>query len=903
MNAKDAPKAKGSSRTIASRLKQEREQRAWTQSEVAERIGSTRINISRWENGITIPGPYYRQRLAELFGKNVQELGLISTGHEDAHELSASTYALHNTALWNIAHRRNPFFTGREPILNQIRSIFQSCHASGLILALTGLGGVGKTQIALEYAYTYRKCYQAIFWINAVTHDTLSNDFTMIASLLDLSKQQDQEEIIIHAVKHWLTVNTDWLLIFDNVDSLEMILNVLPQDSPGDILLTTRLQVLSTIAHSIEVTEMAGQEGITFLLRRTKLLAPGMPPEQITPENQQEAARIVDKLGGLPLALDQAGAYIEETGCGLSQYLQRYDSHCKALLSRRGSYPLSHPEPVATTWQLSFEEIQSKWPISAELLTLCAFLDADAIPEDLLMQGAPRLGPILGKVINDPLQLDSVLESLHAYSLIRRSSENHSVSMHRLVQTVLRQNLSAAMQELWAKRVIRTLDYVFPEVDMATWAQCKRLLPQVQACIQLFDEYALFLPETAHLFIRAGDYTCKRALYRQAEAFFQRALTIYKRIFSPEDPSIAHGLYYLGELYRIWGRYKEAEPLFLQALAIYQQALPPDHLDIAREIHGLGELYRAWGRYKEAEPLFLQALAIYQQALPPDHLDIASTLNDLGELYHNVGRYQAAETLFSRALSTTERISGPDHPTTIKALHCMARLYHAQQRYQEAERIYHQVFDAQVRIFGAKHSEIAVTLNNLAINYRSQRNYVQAEALLKRALHMEEEMRGPYHPRTAITLHNLAVVYKKQEHYQEAEDIFRRALQIKEASLGPTHQSTVKTITDLAHLYLLQQRYTEARELLQRAQASQSGEHHPYMAIILRNLAFLSFKEGLYAEAEQFYLQALAIHEMSFPVGRLDMITALEALANLYRKQGREEEAVHIEQRAIKLKE
>jgi tetratricopeptide (TPR) repeat protein/transcriptional regulator with XRE-family HTH domain len=861
MNAEDAPKAKGSSRTIASRIRQEREQRAWTQSEVAERIGSTRINVSRWENGTTIPSPYYRQRLADLFEKDVQELGLIPETHADiSNETGTSANPSRSIPLWSIVHRRNPFFTGREAILNQIRAVFQSRKASGLILALTGLGGVGKTQIALEYAYCYRDLYQAILWINAATRDTLSNDFLMLASLLGLSKQQDQEEIIIQAVKHWLTINTDWLLILDNVDSLEMILDFLPLYSAGDVLLTTRLQVLSTIAHSIEVAEMAGDEGVTFLLRRTKLLVPGMPPEQFTPENRQEAAHIVDKLGGLPLALDQAGAYIEETRCGLSQYLQRYNSHCKELLSRRGSYPINHPEPVATTWQLSFKEIQKKWPTSAELLTLCAFLDADSIPEDLLIRGAPKLGPTLSKMIDEPLKLDSVLEALHAYSLIRRSPETRSLSMHRLVQTVLRQDLPPATQKLWAERVIYTLDHVFPEVDMTTWAPCQQLLPQVQVCIQLFDEYALFLPETAHLFMRAGDYVCKRAKYAQAEAFFQRALAICKRVFSPE------------------------------------------HSDTARGLHYLGELYRAWGRYKEAQPLLHQALTIFQQSLPPDHLDIANTLNDLGELYHNLGRYEEAEPLFQRALSIAERIGGPDHPTTITTLHHLARLYSFQQRYREAERIYSQVLRSQERHLGTRHFEVAVTLIDLAILYRIQCNYTQAEALLQRALQIEEEMLGPDHPHTATALHNLAVVYKKQKYYQEAEIIFQRALTIKEASLGIVHPSTVKTVTNLARLYQGQKRYTEARTLFQQALKSEADQSHPYTIVILHNLARLHYEEGNYAEAESCYLRALTISEKIFPISYSDMIVVLEALAELYHTMGREEEATYVEQRAIALK-
>jgi tetratricopeptide (TPR) repeat protein/transcriptional regulator with XRE-family HTH domain len=865
MNAEDepkAPKAKGFSRTIASRIRQEREQRAWTQSEVAERIGSTRINISRWENGTTVPSLYYRQKLAELFEKDVQAFSLISEMSEFvSDEVSALLDTSRNTPLWNVPHRRNPFFTGREELLNQLYTVFHSRQASGLILALSGLGGVGKTQIAIEYAHSYRHLYQAILWVNASTRDTLSTDFIMLASLLDLSKQQDQEEVVVQAVKHWLTANTGWLLILDNVDSLKTVLEFLPTYWAGDVLLTTRLQVLGTIAQSFEVEKMSQDEGVTFLLRRTKLLAPSIPLDQVEQESQlDEAAKIVEELGGLPLALDQASAYIEETRCGLSQYLHRYNSHRKELLLRRGSYPINHPEPVATTWQLSFQEIEEKWPASAELLSLCAFLDADSIPEELLINGASKLGPILSKVVGEPLKLDSTLEPLYAYSLIRRSPETHSLTMHRLVQAVLRQDLPLPIQKRWAECVIYALNHVFPEVDITTWTQCQQLLPQVLVCVQLFDEYDLLLPEAGHLFMRAGDYAHNRAMYAQAEVFFQRALTVCERVFSPEHPDTAMGLLRLGELYRVWGR------------------------------------------YKVAEPLLLRALAIYQQALPPDHLDIANTLNCLGELYHNLGRYKEAESLFQHALAMSERISGPDHPATVTTLHHLARLYHDQQRYKEAELLYQQVLSAQERLLGPKHFEIAVTLNNLAILYRNQCDYIQAEALLKRALQIEEEVRGPDHPGTAIALHNLAIVYRMQKHYQEAEVLFQRALAIKETSLGLEHLSTVKTVTNLARLYLVQKRYAEARELFKRVLMSELGENHPSRVVILRNLARSYYEEGNYGEAETFYLRALSISENIFPTGYSDMIMVLEALAELYRTLGREEKAIGVEQRAIALK-
>ncbi len=376
MGAEDASEAKKFSRPVVSRLRQERERRAWTQNDVASKVGSDPKTVARWENGITFPGPYYRQRLGELFGKSLQELGLIPESSEE-HSEPASTFSgtpdsTSSPPTWNVPYRRNPFFTGREEILAHLYTALRSSKAAALTQtqAISGLGGIGKTQIAVEYAYRYRDHYQAIFWINASTRDALNADFVMLAALLDLPEQHEQDQdIVTRAVKRWLTTHTRWLLILDNVDNLEMINDFLPVHGTGDVLLTTRLQALGTLAQSIEVEKMLLDEGVMFLLRRTKVIAPGASLDLAAKESQAQATEIVATLDGLPLALDQAGAYIEETRCGLSQYLDLYGTRRKELLLRRGRLPVDHPEPVAATWSLSFQQVE-QWNRRARLLLI-----------------------------------------------------------------------------------------------------------------------------------------------------------------------------------------------------------------------------------------------------------------------------------------------------------------------------------------------------------------------------------------------------------------------------------------------------------------------------------------------------------------------------------------------------
>src|ERR1700694_3839850 len=234
MSSADTREGKNLSRLITSRLRHEREQRGWTQSEVAERIGSTRINVGRWEKGESFPSPYYRQKLGELFGKSIVELGLLPESvvgrdrEEEAHIITNTDppTSLPALPIWSVPYRRNPFFTGREEILIHLYTVLRSSRTAALTQpqAISGLGGIGKTQIALEYAYRYRDHYKAIFWVNASTRETLNTDFASLSTMLDLPEKHEQDQdTVIRAVKRWLTTNTDWLLILDNVDMPEMV--------------------------------------------------------------------------------------------------------------------------------------------------------------------------------------------------------------------------------------------------------------------------------------------------------------------------------------------------------------------------------------------------------------------------------------------------------------------------------------------------------------------------------------------------------------------------------------------------------------------------------------------------------------------------------------------------------
>jgi NB-ARC domain len=308
--------------------------------------------------------------------------------------------------IWNIPYRRNPFFTGREDILSQLRHELYAENAVALShpQGISGLGGIGKTQTALEYAYLYREEYAAVFWIHADSTLALASDFIELAHVLELPERNEQNQsIVVEAVCRWLRLHTGWLLIFDNMDDLALAEPFLPKAGRGHLLFTTRAHSLDGIAERLEMQTMDPETGALLLLRRANILSLQATLNEATSDDRSIACKISQELDGLPLAIDQAGAYVKETLCPLADYLLLYQKRRTGLLQDRGSHAKDYPASVATTWSLSFEKVKQSNPASAELLNLCAFLAPDAIPEEILSIGSPHLGDVLAPIASDPI--------------------------------------------------------------------------------------------------------------------------------------------------------------------------------------------------------------------------------------------------------------------------------------------------------------------------------------------------------------------------------------------------------------------------------------------------------------------------------------------------------------------
>jgi tetratricopeptide (TPR) repeat protein len=689
--------------------------------------------------------------------------------------------------LWSVPYRRNPFFTGRDHVLKDLHQALNKGSTTVLTQAqaISGLGGIGKTQTAVEYAYRYRDDYKTVLWVRAESESSIISAFAEVAKLLDLPEKDARElQETIRAVSRWLTSADGWLLVCDNADQPEQLKPYLPIDPKGRILITSRAQVLHGLAKAVRLEVLTPEAALEFLLRRIER-------ESYRAPEKDAAAEMARELGYLPLALEQAGAYISEKSARFQDYLASYRKRRLELLSESRPIAGDYERSVATTWSMNFREVEETSPASSDPLRFTAFLDPDSIPIILISKSREELGPrlsaALGGVEEDPLILDNLLQPLTRYSLVRRNVDSASYRVHRMVQEVIKGEMNERERRAWSVRAVLALNAAFANPEYANWHVCETLLPHAMVAANLIGEWLLESAGAARLLNEIGGYYLERARYNQAEPLLKRALDNWERLLGPDHPHVATSLNNLAGLYHSQGVYEKAEPLYKRALRTREKTLGPDHPDLAQTLNNLAGLYYGQGRYADAEPLHHRVLQMRERALDPEHPNLAQSLNNLAMVYDGQGRHEDAEPLYNRALNIWEKSLGPDHPDVARGLNNLAELYRVQGRYEKAEPLYKRALGILESALGPDDPVVPTSLSNLALLYVSQERYQEAEPLYKRALAMREKVLGPDHPDVATSLNNLAGLYDHQGRLEEAEQLYRQAMEMRQKALGPDH--------------------------------------------------------------------------------------------------------------------
>ncbi|MFZ1415997.1 MAG: tetratricopeptide repeat protein, partial [Defluviicoccus sp.] len=569
---------------------------------------------------------------------------------------------------------------------------------------ITGLGGIGKSQLAIEYAYRYRADYDLAWWLRAEEQATLVADFAALASKLDLPEKDAQEQAVVLAAVHaWLGTHPRWLLIFDNAEAPGSLKDLLPRGDMGDVIITSRNPNFGCLAKVLPLDLWPRDESIAFLQQRTGA-------------ESADADALAEALGDLPLALEQAAAYCQATGESMAGYTSMLtQGHAAELFAE----PRDAERTVAAVWELAFARIQQESPPGAALLQLISLLAPDAIPLAVISGGAEHVPEPLRVAVTSPVQRNAAVAALLRYSLIRR--EGDSLSVHRLVQAVTRQRLAEAEHETWAAAAVTLMDDAVPDFphsafDAGVAAVYDRLGAHALAAAEHAAAANVALAAAGSLFNEIGFYRQMRADFAGAKAAFTRALAIAEKAFGPDHPNVAACVNNLGGVLQQEGDLAGAKAAYMRARSIDEKAFGPDHPNVATHVNNLGDMLREEGDLAGARAAFERALAIDEKAFGPDHPNVATHVNNLGDVLREEGDLAGARAAFERALAIDEQAFGPEHP------------------------------------------KVAIRVNNLGRVLREEGDLAGAKAAFKRALAIFEKCFGPDHPRTTIARANLATV-------------------------------------------------------------------------------------------------------------------------------------------------
>jgi Tfp pilus assembly protein PilF len=667
---------------------------------------------------------------------------------------------------WSVPYARNVHFTGREDELADLNRSLTSDQASRRVQVICGLGGVGKTQLALEYLYRNRDSYNVVWWINADEPATLALGYAKLASQLGMRIPEGISlDDIRHALRRLLDTRNDYLLVFDNVSSPEDIKNYLPIERKGHVLITSRNPNWDQIARTLALRPMKRVDSVQFLLHRTGVSKP-----------DTAVGLLAQALGDLPLAMEQAAACIERTRMDFSGYLKRFETHWAELLgeSRNRS---EYPDSVEMTWAISFRQLQEESPEAGELLNLLSFLGPDAIPRSLLQSGAAVLPEGIALVVVDDLRLNAAIESLRTFSLVE--DDGRLISIHRLVGALVRDRLHETEREMWAEAAIKMVaqGFKFETMDLASWERCAELLPHALAAAWHAEANRIAPRATIQVLDDAGRYLTKRAQFTEAKSLFERAMALATTFYGPTHPQVSSIANNLGRVQRELGNLDEAKHLFEQSMSIDQQVYGQEDPRLGAVFNNYGVILQEQGDSEGARQQFEWALMMYQTHFGPDHPKVAAIINNLGYVLNSTGDMAAGKEHFQKALELARESYGDQHPT------------------------------------------VGMILINLAMVQRLSGDLSAARGNLERALDICESVNGPSHPTVARACGHLGAVLQDLKLPAAARGYFERALQVDEAFFGPKHANVAGRAVQLAQLLRQLGDKDGAQALVDRANA------------------------------------------------------------------------------------
>ncbi|MEV6129816.1 FxSxx-COOH system tetratricopeptide repeat protein [Streptomyces violaceusniger] len=760
---------------------------------------------------------------------------------------------------------RLPLFTGRDEVLDRIRTTFQSRSP---VQALHGMGGVGKTQTAAEYCHRFASQYDTVWWLDAEQTVTLDSQLADLAHTLNTVPATMPVADAAQSARQHLRTNGRWLLVFDNAEDPDTFRSLLPE-GVGHVLITSRDPGWHSAATPMDIGLFARAESRSLLAA----YVPKLP--------QTEADRLAEALGDLPLALAQAGGLIATSGFSVDTYLKDLTATSR-LLDRSAPITYQH-KTLGAAVRLSSAHLARTDPVASELLRICAFLAPEPIPLDnwITKEGA-QLPPSLDCLVGDPVAVADATAAMARLGLVRPQPDG--LTIHRLTAAVLRDrtgaNATAAHESAHehAKNLVISVRPDDEGRDPATWHEWASLLPHVMTLSETWTHddnmRQLSLDATQYLLMRGTT----SAAYDAARALHQR----WSADFSPDHPHLLTAETYLADILNILGQYRQALAVIENVVELSRNALGDDHEKTLAANTALATTLTDLGQFHEARAIEEDVLRRRRSALGQDHRDtlasgnnLAVTLDALGDhhsaralkedvlerLHRTLGRnhpdtlttatnlaltmgdlgeHVQARALLEDIVDRSRKTLGDDHPNTLNTASGLAAALNTLGHHHKAQTLREDVLSRRRRVLGEDHPRTLSSYRDLATTLTYLGHHARARSILHDVLSRSRTMLGDTHPDTLTFAHNLAAVLTRINQHVQARALLQSTLDQRRAALGQEHPTTLTTAASLASVLSHLGRRKEARVLLQNSLAGfrrTLGEEHPKTKAVAEQLA------------------------------------------------------------------